>query len=214
MNRFVWDMRYPSASRVPGDMSTEGDVTGPLAPPGAYQVRIEVGEQSETQSFDIVQDPRVKTSREDVEAQFALLVKIRDRLSEAHDAVNRIRAVRTQVDEWGKRVEGHSSADVVSKSGQDLKEKLSSIENELIQRDYKGLRDINDLPTKLNLNLAELMDVVASADFAPPKQAYDVFADFSGRLDSQLRGLREVVGKDLSEFENLLYELEIPAIVS
>ena len=209
MNRFVWDMRYPSASRVPADKSTEHAVTGPVAPPGSYQVRIDVGEQFETQSFEIVKDPRVETAQEDLEAQFALLVKMRDRLSEAHDAVNTIRSIGRQLDEWEKRVEGHSSGEVVSKSAQDLKDKLSSIENELIQPDYKGLRDINDLPTKLNLKLVELMDVVASADFAPPKQAYDVFEDFNGTLGRQLQRLQGVVNQDLPEFEPVLFRQRV-----
>ena len=214
MNRFVWDMRYPSASRVPDDKSTEGAVTGPLAPPGTYQVSIAMGDKSQTQSFEIVKDLRVDTTQEELEAQFELLVKIRDRLSESHEAVNKIRGVRSQVDEWVKRVEGHSSVEIISKSADTLKEKLLLIESELIQVDYKGARDINNLPTKLNLNLAELMDVVASADFAPPRQAYDVFEDFSGRLEPLLQKLQEVEDADLPEFENLLHELEIPAIVA
>lgn len=213
MNRFIWDMRYPSASKVPDDKSTERAVTGPLAPPGTYQVKLKVGEQQETQSFEILKDPRVDTSQEDLEAQFSLLVKMRDRLSEMHDAVNRIRLIYRQVEEWKKRAEGHSSYDIISGSAQALNDKLSFVEGELIQPNYKGSRDINDLPTKLNLNLSELMDVVTSADFAPPKQAYDVFEDLGERLDSQVHRLEEIVSVDLSEFENLVHELEIPPIV-
>ena len=213
MNRFVWDMRYADASSVPGDMSIKGAVPGPLAPPGTYQVTISVSDESQTQSFEIVKDPRVSTSQEDLEAQFELLIKIRDRLSETHDSVNKIRSIRRQVDEWVKREEGHSSAEIISKSADALKEKLLSIESELIQVDYSGVRDINNLPTRLNLRLAELIAVVAAADFAPPKQAYEVFEDFNGRLDPQLQKLQKVVDKDVPEFENLVHELEIPAIV-
>ena len=213
MNRFVWDMRYPEARRVPGDMSTEGAVTGPLALPGTYQVTVSVGDESQTQSFEILKDPRATTSQEDLEAQFDLLIKLRERISETHDSVNKIRSIRRQVDEWVKRVEGHSSAEPIAKSADTLKEKLFSIESELIQVNYTGQRDINNLPTKLNLRLAELIDVVAAADFAPPKQTYEVFEDFNARLAPQFQQLQEVVDKDVPEFENLVHELEIPAIV-
>ena len=213
MNRFVWDMRCAPASRVPDDKSAAGAVTGPLAPPGAYQVRIAAGDESQTQSFEILKDPRVRTSQQDLEAQFDLLVRIRDRISETHDSVNRIRSIRRQVNEWTERVEGHSSADVVSVSAAALKEKLLSIESELVQVDYTGMRDINNLPTKLNLRLAELFDVVAAADFAPPRQTYDAFEDFNGRLEPLFERLQEVVDKDVPQFENLVHELEIPAII-
>ena len=213
MNRFVWDMRCASASRVPDDKSAAGAVTGPLAPPGTYQVSITMGEESQTQSFEILKDPRVQTSQQDLESQFDLLIRLRDRISETHDSVNRIRSIRRQVNEWAKRVEGHSSGEIVSVSAEALKEKLLSIESELIQVDYTGMRDINNLPTKLNLRLAELFDVVAAADFAPPRQTYEVFKDFNGRLEPQLQRLQEVVDKDVPEFENLVHELEIPAIL-
>ena len=213
MNRFIWDMRYAPASRVPDDKSIAGAVAGPLALPGTYQVSITVGDESQTQSFEILKDPRVQTSQQDLEAQFDLLIRLRDRISETHDSVNRIRNIRRQVDEWTKRVEGHSSGEVVSVSAEALKEKLLSIESELIQVDYTGMRDINNLPTKLNLRLAELFGVVAAADFAPPRQTFEVFDDFNGRLEPQFQRLQEVVDEDVPKFENLVHELEIPAIV-
>jgi len=54
---------------------------------------------------------------------------------------------------------------------------------------------------------------VAAADFAPPQQTYDVFQDISGRINLQLRQLEDVIDQDVTGFENLLRELQIPAIV-
>src|SRR4029077_3860829 len=82
LNRFVWDLRYPGAERVPGDVSTEKAITGPLAPPGRYQARLTVGDRSWTQSFEVRKDPRVAATQADFDAQFALWRKIRDTLSE------------------------------------------------------------------------------------------------------------------------------------
>ena len=214
MNRFVWDMRYPFATKVTGDKTTGDAITGPLALPGTYQVTITVGDKAQTQTFEIIKDPRVAATQEELEAQFGLLINVRDRLSETHDSVNKIRNIRRQVDEWVKRTEAHSSAEPVSEASGALKEKLSSIESELIQVDHKGARDMLHLPPKLNTKLVELINFVAAADFAPPKQANDAFEDFSGRLEPQVERLQEVIDKDLAEFENLVHELEIPAVVA
>ena len=213
MNRFVWNMRYPSAHRVAGDKTTEDRLAGPLAPPGAYQVRLTVNDQSHTQTFEIVKDPRVAATQADFEAQFEFLIKIRDKLSETHDSIGRLRSIRQQVGEWVRRAEAHSSAETVSNSAAALKEKLSAIEDELIQVDFRGSRDRLHLPVKLNSRLAELPVVVSSADFAPTKQTYDVFDDFSERIDRQLQRLKAVVEEDVSKFENLVHEMGIPAIV-
>ena len=110
MNRFDWNMRYPGAHTVPGDKTTEGVGRGPLAPPGAYQVRLTVGEQSQSESFEMVKDPRVEATQEDFDAQFALALRIRDKLSETHDNINKIRSTRSQVSEWATRAEGTGGA--------------------------------------------------------------------------------------------------------
>ena len=213
LNRFIWNMRYPSARKVPGDKTTEEKLGGPLAPPGSYQVTLSVGGRSQTHAFETVKDPRVAATQVDFEAQFDLLIKIRDKLSETHDAIVRLRGVRRQVDEWVRRSKDHSAAETVSDAAGLLNEKLTAIEDDLIQVAYRGARDRLNLPSKLNSKLAEISSVVASADFAPPKQAYEVFEDIAGRIDPRLDRLKAVVDDDVSSFVNLIHELDIPAII-
>ena len=213
MNRFVWDMRYPEATRVPGDKTTATAETGPLAPPGSYQVTVSAGDESQTQPFTILKDPRVKTTQEELQTQFDLLMTLRDKLTETHESVLKIRGIKRQVDEWVKRAEDSSAPDSVISAGKSVNEKLDVVERELVQVDYKGQRDMLGLPPKLNQKLVELMNFVAAADYGPPKQAYDVSEDFDGRLQPLKEQLQEVIDKDVGEFENLIAELEIPAVV-
>ena len=112
-----------------------------------------------------------------------------------------------------QRATGHAAAEAIARAAGALQEKLSAIEDEVIQVRYKGARDRLDLPVKLNAKLAELTSVVAAADFVPPKQTYDVFSDLSGRINLQLQRLDEVIDQDVTGFEHLLRELQIPAIV-
>ena len=213
MNRFDWDLRYPGPSKVPGDKTTEDSLRGPLAPPGSYQVRLQVGDQSQTSAFDITKDPRVAATQDDFETQFALLMQIRDKLSETHDSINRLRSARSQVDEWAGRAKGTPAEEPVSSASDALKTKLNDVEVALIQTEYKGARDRLHLPIRWNAKLAGLVPVVSAADFRPPQQAYDVFEHFSESLDEHFRVLEEVLDKDLDEFQNLLAELEVPSIV-
>ena len=213
MNSFDWDMRYPGAHTVPGDKTTEGVGRGPLAPPGSYQVRLTAGEQSQTESFEMVKDPRVDATQEDFDAQFSLAIRVRDKLSETHDNINKIRSARSQVSEWATRAEGTAAQDAVADAADALKVKLDEIEGVLIQTEYKGARDRLHLPIRLNAKLAGLMPVVSAGDYRPPQQAYAVLDHFSELLDTQFAALQSVLDEDLDEFQNLLAELEIPAIV-
>ena len=213
INRFVWDMRYPDARKVPGDKTTEEMNTGPTAPPGDYRLSLSVDGTERTQEFQIVKDPRVAASQADFDSQFDLHISIRDKLSETHDSINKLRNIRRQVEEWEQRAESHSSAEAVASAAVPLKEKLAAIENELVQVGHKGARDRLNLPVKLNRKLAEVIAVVASADFAPPKQAGEVFQDLSTRIDVQIKLLEDVVENDVFQFVSLVEELGIPAII-
>jgi photosystem II stability/assembly factor-like uncharacterized protein len=216
LNRFVWNMRYADAEKVEGDASTENSLTGPAAAPGEYQVRLTVNGQDYTESFRIVKDPRVKSNDEDLDAQFELLIQIRDKLSETQRAINQIRALKTQVEAWigadGKGRAGVPKAVVAA--GKALRDSLSAVEDELIQPKAKGALDSIQFPSKLNTKIAALTSVVASADAVPPKQAYEVFEDLSGRIDEQLRRLRGVLDSDVPAFNTAVRDAVLPAVIA
>jgi photosystem II stability/assembly factor-like uncharacterized protein len=204
LNRFYWDMQYPDGRPVEGYVTDSGVVSGPAAPPGRYQVRLAVGEQTHTEWFEI---------HKDLEAQFALLLQIRDKISETHDAVNSLKSIRRQVEEWERRTEGQPNHEDVVRTGASLKERLGPIEDELIQ--VKVLEDDDTLkhPVKLNVKLAGLYSVVSSADAAPTRQSREVFGELSSRVNAQVRRLQEVVESDVAAFNALIRDTGAPAIV-
>ncbi|CUS99287.1 VPS10 domain-containing protein [Candidatus Kryptonium thompsonii] len=213
MNRFVWDMRYPDAENLKDIRfwNWGGTIRGPVAVPGRYQVKLIVGKKGLTQWFEIKKDPRINVTNEEFKEQFDLLIKIRDRLSDANRAVNTIRDVIKQMDAFVEREKGTGNEEKVVKLVKPLKEKLTAIEGEITQNKAKSSQDLLNHPVKLNGKLASLASAVASADSKPPKQMYEVFEDLSKRLDVQLNKLREVLEKDIPEFNRAVKELEIPA---
>ncbi len=104
VNRFIWNMRYQEGHKVTQGKTTLSGAAGPLAAPGAYQVQLQVGEQVSTQPFEIRQDPRSPATQADLDQQFALLIKLRDKLSATNDALTQSRHVRRQAREWARRV--------------------------------------------------------------------------------------------------------------
>lgn len=212
-NRFVWSMRYALAKPVDGYVAAESALAGPVVAPGTYLVRLTVGDASYSESFTIHKDPRVAATQADLEEQLALRLKIRDKLSETHDAINLLRNIRQQVEEWERRTQERQEHESITKLGKSLKEKLSTIENELIQPKAKSRQDTLNFPAKLNAKLATLSGVVASADAAPTRQEYELFDDLVARIDVQLKRLQEVMETDVAAFNKLLRESEVPALV-
>jgi photosystem II stability/assembly factor-like uncharacterized protein len=217
LNRFVWNLRHADARGVPGDATTERSLTGPLAPPGTYQVQLSVVGQCYTAAFELRQDPRVSVTQADFDAQFGLLIRIRDKLSDTHEAINRLRSIRQQVGEWARRAESVTNAqaaEAVGKAATGIKEKLTAIEEELIQSRARVQQDQLNFPTRLNAKLSGLTSVVASADGAPTQQSYDVFRDLCARIDQQLIQLQEVIESDVAAFNELIRTSGIPAIAA
>ncbi len=106
LNRFIWDTRHADAVRFPGMILWAGETRGPKMSPGTYQVKLTVDGKPLTQNFEIKADPRVTTTSADYAKQLELGLKIRDKLSETHNAIIQIREVRRQVEDLLKRVDG------------------------------------------------------------------------------------------------------------
>jgi hypothetical protein len=95
-------MRYPDATQVEGtNIMWAGSVIGPVTVPGNYKVKMFIGDSLiAEQPFTIVKDPRVSTSQQDFDEQFALLMKINKKVSETHKAINDINKTIGQINAY------------------------------------------------------------------------------------------------------------------
>ena len=213
LNRFVWDLRYADAAKFPGLILWSGDMRGPLALPGTYQVRLTINGKVMTASLEVKKDPRVQATPADFAKQFELLVKIRDKLTETHNAITRIREVRRQVDDLVKRVKDQPNSRPIVEAAKSLNAKLTAVEEELYQTKNRSSQDPLNFPIRLNNKLAALVGVVNSADAAPTAQSYVVYEEQVGLINAQLQRLEQIMGSDLAAFNRLAREQNIPAVI-
>ncbi len=203
MNRFVWDMRYPDGRGLRGTDTFlfGGNLRGPLAVPGTYEVRLTAGAYTSTRSFEINKDPRLTSTTEDFEEQFDFLIKIRDAVSVAHDGASRILSMRKQIEERTKEAGNES---LVAEAKQ-VDERLATVLGKLVELRFRGIDDqMLVYPLQLNAAIASLQRVAASADRAPTEQALEVFKLRSAELDAELAELEEIVGQDVSQLNRSL----------
>jgi photosystem II stability/assembly factor-like uncharacterized protein len=207
LERFVWDLRYPDATGFENLIMWAGSTRGPTAVPGKYSVRLTVNGQSQTQSFELLADPRISASQHDLEEQFALLMKIRDTLSAANGAVVTIRDVKRQIDE--RRAKTPKS---FASAAAPILARLSAIEDSIYQTKNRSGQDPLNYPIRLNNKIAALGGVVASADFRPTDQSYAVFDTLTAKLNVQLVALQRVLASDLPKLNAILKKAGQPAL--
>ncbi|WP_051913634.1 hypothetical protein [Thermorudis peleae] len=213
VHQVVWNLRYPDATLVSGDKSMEfvrGGLAGPLVPPGTYIARLQVGDHVVEQRFHVVRDPRITARDADLREQFELALAVWKKLSEVHEAVNRIRTLRQQLEPWERRTDHEA----LSSQAKALRECLLEIEGELIQYRAKSSQDSLNFPVRLNAKLAGLAGAIGSADARPTAAQRAVFADLVARADALLARLREVIERDIAAFNQQIRESDAAIIAA
>ncbi len=214
LNRFVWDLRYASASNVPDYYLFEykDGARGPFAVPGKYQVRLTVDGKSLTAPLELKLDPRLNVAQADLQEQFDLAIQIRDQLSRVYDAVNQIQDVRSQIDGLKKRLP--DTAKPVLTAATDLDQKMLSVRDDLIQAKVKANEDSLAYPQKVDSKLATLALVVSDGtDSAPTESAIREFDKLKKRADDALARWAEIQQTDLVTFQKTVAGQNIQAIV-
>jgi len=213
MNRFIFDMRYPGAERVPGAILWGGNLSGPTAVPGKYQVKLTVDGETLTQSWEWKIDPRLETTQEDFQEQFDFLTKIRDKITQVNSSINILREVRSQIEALSKKVQNLEGGSDIVEQVVSLKKKLKEIEDILIQSKSKSGQDPLNFPILLDNKIAALSGIVARAEARPTDQSYTLFEKLSTLADVQIEKLENILKFDLPELNKKVKDAGIPAVI-
>jgi photosystem II stability/assembly factor-like uncharacterized protein len=200
LNRFVWDLRYPVVD-FPSGTIVWGYLGGAKAAPGEYKVTLSAGDFKQSQSFNVLKDPRVEASDKDLQEQCEFMLRIRDRLNQIYNGVKVIRSVRQQARDVGARLAdaGQDSTDI-KKSADDLWKKLNAIEEELMQPKNEADQDTENFPTKLDNQLAYVYMLLNDTDSRPTDGEIERVKDLEKDIDIQIGKLQEILKTDLVTF--------------
>ncbi|HEU5440537.1 MAG TPA: hypothetical protein VFU88_14705, partial [Ktedonobacterales bacterium] len=214
-NRFVWDLRFEKATKLEnGEVSDPYEkivaaASAPRALPGAYRVELVVGGETHSQSFMVVKDPRLSVTDAELAEQHEMKVALRDRLNEVHEAINRIRRLRKQLDGWEQRTKDSDAHEKLAPAAAALKEKLTAVEGALTNLDNEKLQPGT---SKLNEKLTILSAMIDESDDAPTQGAHEVFAQLSTQVDEQRATLERVLAEEVPAFDKLVRSLGLGAI--
>jgi hypothetical protein len=212
LNRFVWNMRYKGMERFPGMIIWNDRGAGPTAVPGTYKARLTVGESVQEIDFEIMKDPRASATIEDLQAQFDFVISVRDKLTEMHGQIGKIRDARGQIEKLEKRLKGKEGMEDVLEAAKAIKETMKPVEEALYQTKNRSRQDPLNFPIRLNDKLAGVMGDGGFGDARPTTQAYAVRDELFGKIDAELSQLTKVWSEDLPALNALVASKSVPAI--
>jgi hypothetical protein len=204
MHRFVWDLHYeplpgrPSygINAVPHD--TPPAPNSPYVQPGRYRVRLTVGEQSFTQLLTVKMDPRVKTSPEGLQQQFALSKAIYDDLQATNAALAKLRGYRAQLKTLREHATG-TAAEALS----GLSKKAAALEGVAGEGDDEEVAapGEHDSFGSVAGSLRSLLRLLQESDAAPTSQAVSAVTDRRAALAelmTRYHALQQELPKELA----------------
>ncbi|MGD2069178.1 MAG: glycosyl hydrolase, partial [Gemmatimonadota bacterium] len=253
INRAYWDLRHPSPelprfrTNPPGrdwvaleqgrdrevyvwDIDLVRGHRGPLAVPGTYTVRVEIGDESFSAPLEVLKDPHSTGTLADIEEQVAFSLELRDRITEVTGLIERMEHTRLQLraaegalaaverdGDAGGALEGVSSdADTLLAEVRRARERVIELEGRLVDVNLTGAReDSFRNPMRLYGRFSALASDVdwKGSDFPPTAQQREVADVLTGRLDEARRAIRDFLETELNVLNERLLAAGMPPVV-
>ncbi|MDT8369402.1 MAG: hypothetical protein RQ745_09370 [Longimicrobiales bacterium] len=210
-HRVRWNLSYPGWTDFEGRIFWAAGPGGPPATPGEYRVRVTVDGETLEEAFELRMNPRAAAAGvtlADLQERFRFAIRVRDRVTDANEAVIRIRAIKEQIEE---RLDATESDELEALAGE-VEGGLSGVEEEIYQVRNRSGQDPLNFPIKLNNKLAALLSHVSGAENRPTEQSYTVFEKLDGELATQLEQLELVIRQDVERLNEMLRSMGLDPI--
>jgi len=212
LTAFQWDLRAEPPTALPGNINIWGGPSGGyLVSPGKYQVRLTVGTNVQTQSFDVRADPRLNTPPQEVAARDSLTHAINARVGEIHDALLRMRDVKEQVSKFVDRTKETPTATAIAGKGKEITGKVETLEPQLSTKAANG-QDVINYRNGINAQYSFLLGNIEGSDIVS-QPARERFAELE-KMWSALRAQVDVLeNQDVPAFNKLLQDGGVSGVI-
>ena len=212
-NRFVWDMRLPTSPALNGKDPQFERMSGPTVTPGAYQLTLQVGDETQAQPLNLIKDATSSASEEELQKQFDLLMQIYQAYSQATGTINTMRRYRTQLNGLAERLSQVADHAGIGKKATALSERVLEIEKGIFIPDLpEGWAGRVNQGTDPLRRLSALPSVVSLGEFPPTEQSYAVFEKLSGMIQERLDALGDISSGEIAAFNQALAEQGIGTV--
>jgi hypothetical protein len=203
VNRYTWDLNSTGVITFPGMILWGATQSGPAVLPGDYAVRLSVDGTTLRQPFSVLKHPLRPVSDADLQFQWDLASRIRDKVNEANRAVIRIRRIKTDIADRVK----DAPAEVRS-AGEQLDKALSVVEAEIYQVRNQSGQDPLNFPIKTNNRLASLLRVAVSGEGRPTGNVEPIFNELVAELRAETERLDKLIADQLTSFNAMLQRIK------
>ena len=213
LNSMSWNLRRAAPTRLGSVLlfGAPGD-GGARVAAGKYSVRLTMGTTVKTQPLEVLQDPRINEPASVIAERDSIANLLSNRISEIHDAVLRVRDLRTQVQGFVTRAKEVSAADTIAKAGKALTTKLSALDPRMTTKAANG-QDIINFANGINGQYGFLLGQV-EGNSGVTQPVKDRLVQLEALWKSLSAEVEQVETKDIAAFNALLQANKVPGVIN
>lgn len=216
LNRTAWDLRLEGPRTRKQETREEdfffGGPKGPQVLPGAFTVRLVVGEQSYEKPLRVRIDPTVSVTQDDLSQIQAMSVELRDMQSYVNDGLRALDSLRGQLNERKR---------ILQNQGESVPREV----NEAVDTHLRITRDIQDVLAKpegrpfwsegprLIDRLGSLFRSVEGTNAAPLETQRDYFAELQEEFQAAMAMINRYLGQTALGLNDLFSQHQLPQIL-
>jgi photosystem II stability/assembly factor-like uncharacterized protein len=215
VQRAIWPMIWQGAEMIPNALLDSGyPLIGPAAVPGTYTVRLTVDGKTATTPLKVLPDPRSTASPQDLEAQLAFALDVRDQITRLTRTVLRLQSARKQLQARNDLLARETGAKDLIEGSKDLLEKLGTVEGKLHNPKAEISYDILAMQggAMLYSRFSPLFEFVKDGNGAPTQGMRELLAALKQDLDRSEAEADALLDKDLAALNATAAKLEYPEV--
>jgi hypothetical protein len=211
-NRFTWNFTKDPLPSV-DNVFVFGGYSGSIVPPGNYTLRLSLEENTVETVATVLQNPKVKASKADIDEQQMVLAQIEGTVRDIHESVNNMRSAKSQLRGYAKLLKDNDNAKDLLAKGKKLIKRIETWERNLIQPDQKTFQDVINFNNKLNAKLMHLRGFVDVAEPKVTEGAKQLLNDLLAQWKTFKDERNTIINTEMADYNNQFKNLSIPALI-
>jgi hypothetical protein len=205
LNRFVWDMRYPT---MPGaaNVYIEASYGGHKAQPGKYTVTLQTGAQKVSAQTEILANPLYPTSAADYREYHRQMSAAEAGVTQMHRMVNSLYETQKRLESLLGSLPDDEKFAPVKKDGEALLKKMKAWDEDMVQRKSKAYDDVENFPNKFTANYMFVINQTESDIPRVNQPSIDLLRQMNTEWSLLKARGNEIIEKDIPALNKRLWE--------
>ncbi len=150
---------------------------------------------------------------EDYQEQERFLASVAGVAEEIHTSVNRLRAIKAQVEALMERTKEHAQGEAIETAGKSLVEKIDEWETQLIQPKQKTFQDVINFENQLGNQVMALIESVDGTEPPVTRGARERLNDLETQWSGHRTAMETLLAEDVASFNTLVKASVDPVII-